>query len=454
MHFKDEILDELANRANVAQFVSLDPDAEIRFSRVSGLERNHGFESITEAIGTLLERTVERSVNVRSYDPADPKSREFVYGITSRDDAVQHVRRLAASGLHTIVNETIDIGDGGVSGVALGDLIEFAPDDTPRCVEKPGTAALPRALGIALLEIVYGSAPLLDYLPTTRVEFSIHPLRCGVRNQHTIIWELEDVGASDVAADIRWPNRFSQHIGDKAYGLLIAHLVGLPVPRATVISRRVAPFTFGRATGTSEPWIRTCPTVQTPGKFTTHRGWLDPYALLDREDPNGTAIASILCQEGVDASHSGAAIGAESADGPLVTIEGTSGFGDEFMVGLKARSALPPLVRRSVQRLYGKAFDRLGYVRFEWVAGSRQTWVVQLHRGASPSSGRIIFPGEVVEYVPFEVSLGLEALRSLTAQLIETDKGVALVGDVGITSHFGDVLRKARLPSVISDEVF
>jgi hypothetical protein len=33
----------------------------------------------------------------------------------------------------------VDIEDGGVSGVAYGDMLEFAPGDTPRYVEKPGT---------------------------------------------------------------------------------------------------------------------------------------------------------------------------------------------------------------------------------------------------------------------------------------------------------------------------
>ena len=51
--------------------------------------------------------------------------------------------RLAGEGYLTIVNETIDIHDGGISGVALAGIVEFAPDDTPRAVEQPGVAALP-----------------------------------------------------------------------------------------------------------------------------------------------------------------------------------------------------------------------------------------------------------------------------------------------------------------------
>ena len=453
MHHKDEILDRLAERANVAQFVSFSPELTQRYSRVSGLPANHTFSSISEAVVALLERSVESSVNVRSFDPLDPKSREFVYGIKRASEAENVVRRLAGEGLFTIVNETIDIHDGGVSGVALGDIIEFAPDDTPRCVEKPGTASFPRDLGQTFLKTIYGFGAPTEYPATTRVEFSIHPLRRGFRHAHQIVWELEDVGASSARAEVRWPNRFSQLIGDKVFGLLVAHLYGLPVPHTTVVSRRLAPFTFGRATGTREPWIRTSPRVQVPGKFTTQRGWLDPFKLVYREDPEGDALASVVYQEGVDARFSGAAIAAETPDGPALTVEGTAGFGDEFMVGMKPRTLLPATIRRSVERLYEKAFDQLGYVRFEWVAAQRRLWVVQLHRGASPSSGRTIYPGTPLWYVDFEVSDGLEALREMVGRVQPNGVGIRLIGDVGITSHFGDVLRKAQIPAVIGDPV-
>jgi hypothetical protein len=449
MHYKDKILDRLAARANVAQFVSYDEQLNQRYSRVAGLEANTVFPSIEEAAAAIIRRSADRSANVRSYDPRSPKSREFVYGLAAADDVAANVRRLAADGLFTIVNETIDVRDGGVSGVLLGNLIEFAPDDTPRCVEKPGTAALPRDMGLELLELVYRAAPALDYEPGIRVEFSIHPLRRGVRQDHTIIWELEEVGQNSAEADIRWPNHFSRIIGDKAYGLLIAHLHGLPVPATTVISRRIAPFSFGQPSGTNEPWIRTCPVVQTPGKYTTARGWLDPFKLLSREDPEGTDLASVLLQEGVNARFSGAALAAETPAGPSLTIEGTSGFGDEFMIGKKARVQLPARVERAVKTLYKRAFKTLGYVRFEWVWDGRRAWIVQLHRGASASIGRTVYPGIVLEYVPFYVENGLEELRKLAVSLQRSEKGIVLVGDIGVTSHFGDVLRKARIPSVI-----
>lgn len=447
MHFKDAILDALAQRANIAQFVSFSPQLEQRYARVYGYEPNHRFDSVAAAVGAVLAAASGVSVNVRSFDPLNPKSREFVYGLNSVDAAENAVRRLAEAGLYTIVNETIDVCDGGVSGVALGDLIEFAPCDTPRCVEKPGTAAFPRGLGLALLEVVYGFRPDLDYELQNRVEFSLHPLRQGFRREHTIVWEMEHVGSSDVQADTRWPNRFSQFIGDKAFGLLLADLLGLPVPRTTVVSRAISPFQFGQPTGCAEVWLRTSPRVQVPGKFTTNRGWLDPFKLLSEEDPTGELIASVLAQSGVDAAYSGAAIAAE-ATGEL-TVEGTSGFGDQFMVGGKKRTSLPHRVRAQVEELYCKAAEKLGPVRFEWVVDSRQAWIVQFHRGASPSLGRIIYPGSPTSFRRFDVEGGLEELRHLVNEVASTGEGVTLVGDVGVTSHFGDILRRAKVPSYI-----
>jgi hypothetical protein len=452
MHYKDSILNDLANRANVAQFVSFSPALDQRFARIHGFEPNQAFPTAREAANAILSRSSEGSVNVRSFDPTSPKSREFIYGIKNADDVLSAIKRLGADGLHTIVNETIDVCDGGVSGVLLGDVIEFAPCDTPRCVEKPGTAALPRQLGQALLATVYGLSPSLEYDVQSRVEFSLHPLRRGFRQEHTIIWELEEVQLSEATADVRWPNLFSEYIGDKAFGLLIADLLGLPVPATTVIGRGVRPFSFGQKTSSSEIWFRTCPRVQMPGKFTTQRGWTDPFHLMSKEDPSGQLIASVLAQAGIDAIYSGAVIASESAKQgeSLLTIEGAQGFGEDFMVGRKKRTAVPHAVRRQVEDLYSQASSLLGPVRFEWVADRKQTWIVQLHRGSVPSYGKVIFPGKPLKYRRFRVENGLEPLRDLVDQVSSTGEGIVLVGDVGITSHFGDVLRRARIPSYIT----
>lgn len=446
-HEKDQILDRLARHANVAQFVSFGPDLRQRFAWIRGHEPNEHFASIHEAVRALLTQSPEGSVNVRSFQPHSPKSREFIYGLKQADDVSANLSRLAREGLHTIVNETIDVNDGGVSGVAFGKVVEFAPGDTPRAVEKAGTAALPIKLAHRAFETIYGFQIGIKSAASRRTEFSIHPLRRGYRNDHTIIWEEEELPGAPIETDVAWPNLFSRLVGDKVYGLLIAWLVGLRVPHTRVFPRGLAPFEFGERTGTAEPWLRTAPTVQVPGKFTTKRGWLDPYRLMQTEDPDGTAISSVLAQEGVDARWSGALL--SQPDGEVL-IEGTSGFGDEFMVGERAPESLPTVVRDGVLATYETAAAILGPVRFEWVHDGRAVWVVQLHKGASITQGRTLVPGHAERWHRFEVTRGISALRELIATC--NSDGVILIGRVGITSHFGDLLRRARIPSRIESE--
>jgi hypothetical protein len=160
---KDRALDALAQHANVAQFVSFAPEADgdlsQQFCRIAGFAPNHMFPSLTAAIRYLFSASSDGTINIRSYSPDSPRSREFVYGIASTEEAVRVARRLAGAGLFIIANETIDVADGGVSGVAQGGVVEFAPNDTPRCVEKPGVASLPNKMAISLLSKVYGFTP-------------------------------------------------------------------------------------------------------------------------------------------------------------------------------------------------------------------------------------------------------------------------------------------------------
>jgi hypothetical protein len=448
-HFKDAILDGLARRANVAQFVSFGSDLVQRFGWVRGREPNLSFPSPETAVQALLAASPEGRVNVRSYLPESPQGSEFLYARADAEEIVAELRRLAADGLYTIVNETIDVQDGGVSGVAFGGVVEFAPGGTPRIVEEADAASLPRQLGLRILETVYGFALDLPGPVEARVEFSLHPLRRGVRHGHWVVWEIEEPGPPPDAPtppDITWPNRFSRFVGDKAFGLLVADALGLPVPRTQVIPRGCPPFAFGRETGCAETWIRTCPREQVPGLFTTRRGWLDPFHLLQEEDPEGTRISSILAQAGVEAQYSGALV--SQPDGELL-IEGVAGTGDLFMTGHRAPEDLPAEVRDAVCDLYHRAVDLLGPVRFEWVYDGVTVWVLQLHRGAAVSSGRVVHPGDASHYHVFPVTEGIEALRTLIGRVQGTGEGIVLAGRVGITSHLGDLLRRARIPSRI-----
>ena len=55
-----------------------------------------------------------------------------------------------------------------------------------------------------------------------------------------------------------------------------------------------------------------------------------------------------------------------------------------------------------------------------------------------------------LKFIDFKVKQGLEALRQLIPLAEKELVGIRLIGDVGITSHFGDILRKAKIPSRIS----
>lgn len=442
---KDESLDQLARLINVAQFVSFSPGQPIKqeYSRVLGFPPNHVFKELSEAIEHLLIRSPEASLNVRSYTPHDPKSNEFLYGMSNADDIESAVLRIAASSLHVIINETVDVHDGGVSGVIQGGAIEFAPDDTPRCVEKPGVASFPARWGTEILQRVYGFPLNMNVTPNSRLEFSIHPKPRGWKHTNVLGWELENIGDTTIRPTMNWPNHFSRLIGDKAFGLLLAAQMGLPVPKTTVINRRIAPFTFGNETGSTECWIRTCPKEQIPGKFTTNNGWIDPFKLLASEDPSGDLIASILAQSGIPSQYSGALI--VGADGKII-IEGKSGEGEALMKGVALPEVLPPRVIRAVEKLYDRASVQLGPVRIEWVFDGDSAWIVQLHRGATTTKAEVLVPGEAARWRRFEVSKGLEALRKELSAL-DPDEGIVLIGQIGLTSHIADVIRKVNKPA-------
>jgi len=442
---KDDVLSRLAAQANVAQFVSFGPAADLpqRHSCLRDHRPGHRFGSAEEAVETLLALAAGGSVNVRSFRAGAPKGGPFTYGLARRDDVLATLRARAGEGLHTIANETVDVDDGGVSGVALGGLVEFAPGDTPRSVERPGTVALAHDDALTLLGTVYGFTPDLDGRPGERVEFSIHPLVAGVRQTHTIVWEAERVDPVRLTHRLAWPNRFSRFIGDKAFGLLVADLHGLPVPATTVVGRRLAPFRFGRPTGSGERWLRTCPAEPAPGRFLTQRGWRDPFALLAAEDPSGTAIAAVLAQDGVRARWSGAAL-PDAAGGLLV--EGVPGSGEDFMLARAAPAPLPDRVLRDVRELGARAAAALGPVRFEWAHDAADAWVVQLHLATTAATGTTIHPGTPSRWRRFDPSLGLEHLRRLIAT-VAPDEGIEIAGDVGVTSHAGDLLRRASIPS-------
>jgi hypothetical protein len=63
----------------------------------------------------------------------------------------------------------------------------------------------------------------------------------------------------------------------------------------------------------------------------------------------------------------------------------------------------------------------------------------------------VVHPGEAKHYHIFSVSEGIESLRELIGKVHGTEEGIVLVGRVGVTSHLGDLLRRARIPSRIEE---
>ena len=346
------------------------------------------------------------------------------------------------------MNETLDVNDGGVSGVAHGDVMEFAPGATPKIVETGRICGAPRRIAEALLQTVYGFRPAVPEDPNLRVEFSVHPARQGFACEHTIIWEIHDIPAKPLPVAPQWPNRFSRLLGDKVFGLLIADAYGLAIPRTTVLSRNLMPFTFGKPTGSEVRWLRTAPEIPEPGLSPTVRGWTDPFKLMDVM-PGHEPIPSVLIQDEVPAKFSGAILTGNDAR-PIV--EGVVGFGDKFMLGYAAPTDLDRDLVRRLEELHETLIHSTGSLRAEWVFDGNTIWTIQLQQVTALSSGRIIVPGMARSEVEFEAAGGLPALRSLIAQIEGTEIGMRIKGDIGMTSHIADLLRRHGIPSRIASE--
>lgn len=426
--------------------MSFSPDLRLRYAHVAGQEPNHRFSSPSRAIEALLHASAEKRINLRSFRPEQSQGNEFLYGLRDVEEALSALKRLTAEGLFVIVNETIDVEDGGVSGVALADLVEFAPGATPRVVETGEVASLPLSIARKILARVYGFDPDLPESTGRRIEFSIHPVPRGTRHSHTVIWEIDADPVPKLPATLRWPNPFSELIGDKVFGLLVADTLGLQVPRTTVLCRRVRPFIFGCGSAAEQVWVRTCPKRPEPGLFPTVRGWTDPFRLLATDSDE--RLASVIIQEEVPAAFSGAVLTSQSSE-PI--IEGVPGFGDQFMLGNSEPIDLPSNVVWMLREIHSNLAGVCGSIRMEWAFDGRAVSVLQLQQEEALSTSSVVVQGRVEREVPFRVEQGLEALRSLVDSVKDTNVGIHLIGRVGMTSHIADVLRRSRVPSRMSD---
>lgn len=157
-------------------------------------------------------------------------------------------------------------------------------------------------------------------------------------------------------------------------------------------------------------------------------------------------VASILSQDGIDAVYSGAAATSEKKE--KLIIEGVEGFGDQFMIGKDKPIELPMYLKEKILETHDYLYNNLGPITFEWVYDGENVWIVQLSKSESLSMSKVICDGKADTFISFPVSNGLEALREKIKSL-SPNTGIKLIGNIGITSHFGDILRKANIPSYL-----
>ncbi len=437
------MLSRLAAEANVAQFVSFGPGHDLpqRHSCLRGHPPGHRFATAEEAVGALLALAPAGSVNVRSFLAGAPKGGPFSYGLTRRDDVLAVLRARAADGLHTIANETVDVarrrrlrGRAGRAGRVR-----------PRGHAPFGRAARhrrprPRPGHGACCATVYGFTPDLDGRPGERVEFSLHPLVAGVRQTHTIVWERERVDP------VRLTHRLSlaQPVQPPARGQGLRpagrrpprpprpghhrrRAAGRPVPLRPPHRERRAldPHLPGRAgagqvpdpaglAGSLRPPGRRGPVGD--GHRRRARPGGRPGPVVGGRPPRQRRRAAGRGRRRVRRGLHARPAGPGPAPGPgRSTTSGGSGPGP------------PPPSARSASS---------GPTTAPTPGWSSSTWP-RRPRPAPPSTrGRR--PAGAASTRPS----GLEHLRQLIAT-VAPDEGIELTGDVGVTSHAGDLLRRA-----------
>jgi hypothetical protein len=169
--------------------------------------------------------------------------------------------------------------------------------------------------------------------------------------------------------------------------------------------------------------------------------------LLTQEDPDGKELASVLSQEGVRAAFSGASIGSENHE---AIVEGVEGIGSSFMLGQKAAQLLPSTTIAAVRLLMDNLVRVVGgTLKIEWAYGENIVWILQMQQLDHPVRDAVVVPGEATRFRRFDVGDGIEQFREFTAKAKAVGDGIVLVGSVGVTSHFGDILRRSGVPSRI-----
>ena len=436
--YKDEGIFNLSNNFNVARFVSFENKLPLKI-RYCVLDDNYQTNNPKEAIDFLLNKCSK--VNVRSFDPEKPEGNPFIQNLKSTNDVLNCIEKLIKQkNLYIIVNESIDEHDGGISGVYFNNVIEFSPDATPRCVDSNNikTTLLPYNLSKKIIDSIYGVTPDFSNFKDTRIEFSIHPNKCGFKNSNTIIWQIEEKkNTNNIKINISWPTNFSKMIGDKTFGLLIADSINLNVPETTVFNNRLNPFSFGNKTSLNGVRTRTCPEIKEPGYYPSYKSFVDPINLLktlNKNKPqNITEVKSVIIQNSIDSLYSGRAICKDLLD---IDIDGVFGDGDDFMLGKDKSCEIPENIKNEIYNIFKKIYQYVGKSSIEWVFDkNNKLWIVQLNK----INDNCIKYNKNMEYIDFYYKDNIEEFRNFVVELKDKNKGINLYGNVSPLSHIGEI---------------
>ena len=113
---KDKVLDKIyLTNNNIAQYISFKPNREKpNYIHI----KNYTPENSTnkDIILNLINSSKSKSVNIRSFSPERMKGNKLIFNKKKSDiyDILNIVEQNKQKGFYSIINENIDINDGGV----------------------------------------------------------------------------------------------------------------------------------------------------------------------------------------------------------------------------------------------------------------------------------------------------------------------------------------------------
>jgi len=120
------------------------------------------------------------------------------------------------------------------------------------------------------------------------------------------------------------------------------------------------------------------------------------------------------------------------------------------MLGQEAGQLLPSTTIAAVRQLMHNLVRVVGgTLKIEWAHGENIIWILQMQQLDHPVRDDVVVPGEATRFRRFDVGDGIEQFREFAAEAKAAGDGIILVGSVGVTSHFGDILRRSGVPSRI-----